>query len=170
MNKQCGLIEIHRRRETALVSSVSGCGFTPDQQSSLHFLSTSYTIVRSIPQHIPPLRSEAKYPKAARALFADMPQLPTHFDFPAAHWKPIWSTNLIESMFATVKLRTGVTKGRLIHCRADDGVQTGGRAEHVVRLDAHDLLYSSVQASSSRRISLWNEREDNQTGTREDRT
>lgn len=52
----------------------------------------------------------------------------------------------------------------------DDGQSAGGRAEHVVRLDAHDLLYSSVQASSSRRGSLWNEREDDQTGTREDRT
>lgn len=57
--EKCGLIEIPRHRETALVGPVSGCGFTPDQQSSLHFLSTSHTIVRSIPQHIPPLRSEA---------------------------------------------------------------------------------------------------------------
>ena len=32
---------------------------------------------------------EAKYPKAVKALFADVPRLLTHFDFPAAHWKHI---------------------------------------------------------------------------------
>ena len=54
---------------------------------------------------------EAKYPKAVTARFADVPRLLTHFDFPAAHWKHIRSTNPIESTFATVKLRTRVTKG-----------------------------------------------------------
>ncbi len=54
---------------------------------------------------------EAKYPKAVKALFADVPRLLTHFDFPAAHWKHIRTTNPIESTFATVKLRTRVTKG-----------------------------------------------------------
>jgi transposase-like protein len=54
---------------------------------------------------------EAKYPKAVKALFADVPRLVTHFDFPAAHWQHIRSTNPIESTFATVKLRTRVTKG-----------------------------------------------------------
>lgn len=54
---------------------------------------------------------EAKYPKAVKALFADVSRLLTHFDFPAAHWKHIRTTNPIESTFATVKLRTRVTKG-----------------------------------------------------------
>ncbi len=55
--------------------------------------------------------SEAKYPKAVTALFEDVPRLLTHFDFPAAPWKHIRTTNPIESTFATVKLRTRVTKG-----------------------------------------------------------
>ena len=54
---------------------------------------------------------DAKYPKAVKALFADVPRLLTHFDFPATHWKHIRSTNPIESTFATVKLRMRVTKG-----------------------------------------------------------
>jgi putative transposase len=54
---------------------------------------------------------ETKYPKAVKALFADVPRLLAHFDFPAAHWKHIRSTNPIESTFATVKLRTRITKG-----------------------------------------------------------
>jgi transposase-like protein len=35
----------------------------------------------------------------------------TFFDFPAAHWMSIRSTNVIESAFATVRLRQRVTKG-----------------------------------------------------------
>lgn len=54
---------------------------------------------------------EAQYPKAVNALCADVPRLLTHFDCPAAHWKHIRTTNPIESTFATVKLRTRVTKG-----------------------------------------------------------
>ncbi|HVZ30931.1 MAG TPA: transposase, partial [Polyangiaceae bacterium] len=35
----------------------------------------------------------------------------TFFDFPAEHWKHLCATNPIESAFATVRLRTRVTKG-----------------------------------------------------------
>ena len=54
---------------------------------------------------------EAKYPKAVKSLVTDIARLRTHFEFPAAHWKHIRTTNPIESTFATVKLRTRVTKG-----------------------------------------------------------
>ncbi len=33
------------------------------------------------------------------------------YDFPAEHWRHLRTTNPIESSFATVKLRTRVTKG-----------------------------------------------------------
>ncbi len=36
----------------------------------------------------------------------DRNRLLTFYDFPAEHWKHIRSTNLIESTFATVRLRT----------------------------------------------------------------
>jgi putative transposase len=35
----------------------------------------------------------------------------TFFDFPAEHWIHLKTTNPIESTFATVRLRTKVTKG-----------------------------------------------------------
>ena len=41
----------------------------------------------------------------------DEEKLLTFYDFPAAHWQTIRSTNVIESAFATVRLRTRVTKG-----------------------------------------------------------
>lgn len=56
-------------------------------------------------------RFEDKYPKAVASLVRDREQLLTFFDFPAAHWMSIRSTNVIESAFATVRLRQRVTKG-----------------------------------------------------------
>ena len=41
----------------------------------------------------------------------DEEKLLTYYDFPAAHWQTIRSTNVIESAFATVRLRQRVTKG-----------------------------------------------------------
>lgn len=54
---------------------------------------------------------ESKYPKAVECLRADQEQLIVHFDFPAEHWKHLRTTNIIESPFATVRLRQRVTKG-----------------------------------------------------------
>jgi len=85
---------------------------------------------------------DAKYPKAVKSLVTDVARLLTHFDFPAAHWKHLRSTNPIESTFATVKHRTRVTKGA--------GSRTAGLAMAFKlletaqrtwrRIDAHDLL------------------------------
>jgi transposase-like protein len=54
---------------------------------------------------------QAKYPKATECLCEDEELLCTHFDFPAEHWKHLRTTNVIESAFATVRLRQRVTKG-----------------------------------------------------------
>ncbi len=53
----------------------------------------------------------AKYPKAVASLRRDEESLLSFYDFPAEHWQHIRSTNAIESSFATVRLRTRVTKG-----------------------------------------------------------
>ncbi len=53
----------------------------------------------------------AKYPKATAALEKDADALLTFFDFPAEHWKHLRTSNVIESPFATVRLRQRVTKG-----------------------------------------------------------
>jgi transposase-like protein len=52
-----------------------------------------------------------KYPKAADCLAQDREQLLAFYDFPAAHWQHIRTTNPIESTFATVRLRTTKTRG-----------------------------------------------------------
>jgi transposase-like protein len=54
---------------------------------------------------------EAKYPKAAECLAKDRAELLRFYDFPAEHWMHLRTTNVIESVFATVRLRTEKTKG-----------------------------------------------------------
>ncbi len=54
---------------------------------------------------------EPKWPKAAEKLVKDREALLAFYDFPAEHWRHLRTTNPIESSFATVKLRTRVTKG-----------------------------------------------------------
>jgi len=54
---------------------------------------------------------EAKYPKATECLSKDRTELLVFYDFPAEHWVHLRTTNVIESVFATVRLRTEKTKG-----------------------------------------------------------
>src|SRR3954447_17020866 len=54
---------------------------------------------------------DAKYPKAVAKLDRDWQHLTAFYDFPAEHWRHLKTSNAIESSFATVKLRTRVTKG-----------------------------------------------------------
>lgn len=56
---------------------------------------------------------EAKYPKATKCLNKDRDCLLTFYDFPAEHWHHIRTSNPIESLFATIKLRTAKTRGCL---------------------------------------------------------
>jgi transposase-like protein len=53
----------------------------------------------------------AKYPKACECLAKDRDELLAFYDFPAEHWKHLRTTNPIESVFATVRLRHRRTKG-----------------------------------------------------------
>ena len=53
----------------------------------------------------------AKWPKAVAIVIDDADELLAFFDFPAEHWIHLKTTNPIESTFATVRLRTRVTKG-----------------------------------------------------------
>ena len=52
-----------------------------------------------------------KYPKAVECLVKDKDDLFAFYDFPAAHWLHLRTTNPIESTFATVRLRHRRTKG-----------------------------------------------------------
>lgn len=53
----------------------------------------------------------AKFPKAVAKLTDELEPLLAFYDFPAEHWLHLKTTNPIESTFATVRLRTKVTKG-----------------------------------------------------------
>ncbi|MGF1345010.1 IS256 family transposase, partial [Streptomyces flavovirens] len=52
-----------------------------------------------------------KFPKAVKKITDDVDELLAFYDFPAEHWIHLRTTNPIESTFATVRLRTKVTKG-----------------------------------------------------------
>lgn len=54
---------------------------------------------------------EAKYPKAMACMNKDRDELLAFYDYPAEHWQHLRTTNPIESMFATVRLRHRRTKG-----------------------------------------------------------
>ena len=52
-----------------------------------------------------------KWPKAAAKITDDLDVLLAFYDYPAEHWIHLRTSNPIESTFATVRLRTRVTKG-----------------------------------------------------------
>jgi transposase-like protein len=53
----------------------------------------------------------AKFAKAVKKITEDEEDLLAFYDFPAEHWIHLRTTNPIESTFATVRLRSRVTKG-----------------------------------------------------------
>lgn len=63
-------------------------------------------------QHLAVLAEDLdpRYPKAAQCVRQDQETLLRYFDYPAAHWAHIKTTNPIESIFAGVRLRTYVLR------------------------------------------------------------
>jgi transposase-like protein len=53
---------------------------------------------------------ERDYPKAATCVREDMDRMMTFFRFPRENWKSLRTTNPIESIFSTVRLRTDAAK------------------------------------------------------------
>ena len=90
---------------------------------------------------------EAKYPKACACLERDKDVLFTFYDFPAAHWRHLRSTNRIESTFSTVRHCTRQTKGcgslnatlMMVYKLADEA------QKHWRRLHSHKLIELVVQ-------------------------
>ena len=58
-----------------------------------------------------PRRVRREVPEGGREARQRLDALTAFYDFPAEHWRHLRTTNPIESSFATVKLRTKVTKG-----------------------------------------------------------
>ena len=51
------------------------------------------------------------YPKAVEILAGDWDRMTAFFDFPAGHWRHLRTTNVVESPFAAVRLRTSAASG-----------------------------------------------------------
>ncbi len=88
----------------------------------------------------------AKYPKTLAKLDRDWKPLTAFYDYPAEHWRHLWTTNPIESSFATVRLRTRVTKGAGSKTAALDGLQAP-------QVSPRSLAQVSTATSSSLRCS-----------------
>ena len=56
-------------------------------------------------------RYDDKYPKATACLARDRDELLAFYEFPAAHWTHLRTTNVIESAFATIRHRSSRAKG-----------------------------------------------------------
>ena len=80
----------------------------------------------------------AKYPKAVAKIVDDLDVLLEFYKYPAEHWIHLRTTNPIESTFATVRLRTKVTKG--------PGSRTAGIAMAYKLIDAAQARWRAVNA------------------------
>ena len=80
-----------------------------------------------------------KWPKAVAKIVDDSVPLLAFYDFPAEHWIHLKTTNPIESTFATVRLRTKVTKG--------PGSRAAGLAMAFKLIEAAEQRWRSVNAS-----------------------
>lgn len=79
-----------------------------------------------------------KWPKAVAKIVDDAEPLLAFYDFPAEHWIHLKTTNPIESTFATVRLRTKVTKG--------PGSKAAGLAMAFKLIEAAETRWRSVNA------------------------
>ncbi|MDV8129343.1 IS256 family transposase [Rhodococcus sp. IEGM 1304] len=80
----------------------------------------------------------AKYPKAVAKIVDDIDVLLEFYKYPAEHWVHLRTTNPIESTFATVRLRTKVTKG--------PGSRAAGLAMAYKLIDAAQARWRAVNA------------------------
>jgi transposase-like protein len=81
----------------------------------------------------------AKYPKVVAKIVDDLDTLLEFYKYPAEHWIHLRTTNPIESTFATVRLRTNVTKG--------SGSRAAGLAMAYKLIDAAQTRWRAVNAS-----------------------
>jgi transposase-like protein len=79
-----------------------------------------------------------KFPKAVEKITDDLDVLLEFYNYPAEHWVHLRTTNPIESTFATVRLRTKVTKG--------PGSRTAGLAMAFKLIEAAQNRWRAVNA------------------------
>jgi putative transposase len=82
-----------------------------DAKAALAKISTAATRAAAVDAAHEFARDFAAYPKAVAKIPDDLDVLLAFFDFPVEHHKHLRTTNVIESTFATVRLRQRTTKG-----------------------------------------------------------
>lgn len=89
----------------------------------------------------------AKYGKCVHCLEKDKDELLAFYDFPAEHWKHIRTTNPIESIFATVRLRHRRTKGSGSReaCFAMVFKLIESASKRWRRLNGHELIHDVIR-------------------------
>ena len=103
-------------------------------------------------------RYRKAYPKAVAILETDWDRLVAFYKFPEAHWKHLRTTNVVESPFASVRLRTAAAKR---FKRVDNATAMIWKLLLVAesrfrRLDAPELLsdvYNGVEFEDGREVS-----------------
>jgi putative transposase len=80
----------------------------------------------------------AKFPKAVAKIVDDADVLLEFYHYPAEHWIHLRTTNPIESTFATVRLRSKVTKG--------PGSRAAGLAMAFKLIEAAEARWRAVNA------------------------
>jgi len=55
-------------------------------------------------------RYQGQYPQAVNSLCADWDRIVTFYDFPEEHWRHLRTSNVVESPFAAIRLRTNAAK------------------------------------------------------------
>jgi hypothetical protein len=113
----------------------------------------------------------APFEKATAKITEDLDVLLAFFDFPLEHWVHLRTTNPIESIFSTVRLRTEVTRGA--------GSRKAGLAMAYKLLDAakarwrringHELLVPLVRAGATFIDGKLQERSDESIETQENK-
>ena len=93
-----------RPRQAAQAPAAAG-------QEALHEIMDAETRGGRAGSRASPRSTARSIRRPSRRCSRDQARLLTFFDFPAEHWKHLRTTNIIESPFATVRLRKRVTKG-----------------------------------------------------------
>ncbi len=107
-----------------------------DAKAALAKIYTAETRAEAIDAAREFARDFAAHPKAVAKITGDLDVLLTFYDFPAAHHKHLRTTNVIESTFATVRLRQRTTKG--------PGCRDAGTAMAYKLLDAAQTRWRRV--------------------------
>jgi len=97
----------------AIVNVLDKLPKTQQRQAKLLLCAMPYAATRAEAQRLRDgfaRRYRADHPEAVAILAADWEALTTFYDFPEEHWKHIRTTNVVESPFAALRLRTGAAK------------------------------------------------------------